>query len=79
MNSSFSIRLVTCLETLLTLVTLGRLRIVSLEFTEMREKGSETLLQVEMLLCAAEQKPIQVKKKPKINVEGFLKDDGIYE
>ena len=57
MSSSYSTVLDTSLETLLTLVTAGLLRIVSLEFTEMREKGSETLFHVEMLLCEAEQKP----------------------
>jgi hypothetical protein len=36
-----------------------------MEFTEMREKGSETLLQVEILLCAAEQKELTLDEKCK--------------
>lgn len=69
MSSSFSINSVTSLGTLLNLVTAGRLHIVSLEFTEMREKGSETLLQVEMLLCETEQKEGPLTQCPKNDVE----------
>lgn len=74
MNSSFSINSVTCLETLLNSVTQGRLRIVSLEFTEMREKGSATLYQVQMLLCAAEQKEKNSPTNDSNDVEKGTKD-----
>ena len=53
MSSSSSISSDICLKTLWDLVILGRLAIVSFEFTEMREKDSETLFQVEILLREA--------------------------
>lgn len=65
MNSFYSINSVTSLETLLKSVTQGRLHIVSLEFTVMREKGSETLFHVEMVLCEAEQKDTCYQKLAK--------------
>lgn len=37
------------------MATLAQLHTVSIEFTEMREKGSETLFHVEMVLRKAEQ------------------------
>jgi len=56
MSSFSSTVLDTNLETLWLSVTRELLRIVSMEFTVMREKGSVTLLHVEMVLCEAEQK-----------------------
>ena len=57
MNSSYYSRLDSALKTALSdLVTQEQSHIVSIEFTVMREKGRPTLLQVEILLCEAEQK-----------------------
>ena len=74
MNSSFSTNSVTSLKMLLSLVTQGQLRIVSLEYTEMREKGSETLYQVQILLCKAEQKAPVDDENPEFDVDMPAKD-----
>jgi len=63
---------------LLNSVTHGRLRIVSIEYTEMREKGSETLYHVEIVLCKAEQKEMPSLGKPKKDVKNDKKIGHIY-
>ncbi|GAI62620.1 unnamed protein product [marine sediment metagenome] len=57
MSSSSYTRLDLALHmSLLNLVTLELLRIVSIEYTVLRDKGQPDLLQVQILLCEAEQK-----------------------
>lgn len=59
MSSSFYSHLDSQLKkSLLSLVTLAPLHIVSIEYTVMREKGQDPLLQIEILLCETEQKDL---------------------
>lgn len=72
MSSSYYSRLDSALKTALdSLVTLEHLRIVSIEFTVMRDKEQLTLLRVEMLLCAAEQKEDPDRPRCEIDVENL--------
>lgn len=74
MNSSYSSRLDIQLKNLLmNLATLEQLRIVSIEYTVLREKKQPMLLQVQILLCEAEQKEDPLTRIPKKDVEKDLK------
>ena len=77
MNSSFSITSDSLLQTLLDLVIRKQLHTVSLEFTEMREKDSETLLLVEIVFRDPEQKDTcyqEIAKSIAITREKTLKN-----